>query len=208
MKYKSENLKTMKNQRYKYLFIFRQFQWDQFSQAFFAALLLPLLFCLALPPAIFADPHPDAPHQQPKSQSFVVEKKLPSGATWRVTLCGSMSQSGRLTEPTKLEISISGMPIQVPPAAFADLYDVALSDGVMLSEFAGETDVQFNGGEGTNAWHVKLIVRDFRMTGRELMRRNGTPTFTRYLSAPSVSGPFPLKTTKPTFIQAVQSQQI
>jgi len=120
------------------------------------------------------------PQAQPKTETVVHKRRLPSGTVCRVALVGVISAAGRTEELEALEVSIDGRPTYVPTEAYSDLHGVAVRGGVELAEFARETYVLLTGGTGATAWQTKFTVRDLNLVERQLRRAGADPVVTHY----------------------------
>lgn len=122
----------------------------------------------------------DKPVAQPKAEPAILERKLPSGTICRAAFYGSFSIAGRAEKLEKLEISISGKPVHVPPEAFSDLTNINVRQRVEFAEFAGDTFLLLAGEEGAAAWRAKFTIRELNLTEREFTREGSEPLLARY----------------------------
>jgi hypothetical protein len=152
---------------------------------------------------------PNKSSAQPKDKSPIVhERLLPSGALCRVALRATVPSSGRAERIEALEVSINGHPVDIPAEAFSDLRDVLVEDGVQVAEFADATFLLLSGGGGQVAWQAELTIRGLCAVKRELTRGSAEPEVTRFVPAPTMSGPHPLMPSQAISVQLLESKPI
>jgi len=134
------------------------------------------------------------------------ERRLQNGDVVAVVFHGPLLTASRVEKLGGLEISLARQPVNIPVGAFSDLRNVDLHFEV--AEAAKDTFVFFTGGDGTNAWRVRFVVRGNRLLEREFNRGSAPPDVVRYLPEPTFSAPIPFATQQAISVQLSQPRKL
>ena len=119
---------------------------------------------------------------QSQPRSFVFERRLQDETLCRVTVRGQAATTNLLDALDKLEISLGGRKIAVPPEVCFGLNNLDPSSGIQVAETGKVKYVLLMGGKEPARWRVKLAIQNGAVITREYALENQAPVITKYLT--------------------------